>query len=46
MKIDGYDVTIVVEPLKELRDVLVVYINGKWKAKWLTEDCEEHRRFQ
>ena len=45
MKIDGYDVTIVVEPLKALKNVLVVYMNGELKGKWLSEDCEERRRF-
>ena len=45
MKIDGYDVTVVVEPLKALKNVLVVYVNGEWKGKWLSEDCEERRRF-
>lgn len=45
MKIDGYNVTIVVEPLKALKNVLVVYVNDKLKCTWLSEDCEERRRF-
>lgn len=45
LKVDDYDVSIVVEPLKPLKNVLVVYVNGEWKGKWLSEDCEERRRF-
>lgn len=43
--IDGFEVTVVVEPYTALKNVFTVYVNGSWKGKWLSEDCEERRRF-
>lgn len=43
--IDDFEVTVVVEPYTALKNVFVVYVNGAWKGKWLSEDCEERRRF-
>ncbi|WP_338414747.1 hypothetical protein [uncultured Sphaerotilus sp.] len=41
---DGYKLTISREQEKN-KLVLVVYVNGVWKGEWLTNDCEERRRF-
>lgn len=43
--IDGLEVTVVVEPYMALKNVFTVYVNGSLKGKWLSEDCEERRRF-
>ncbi|MCM1008309.1 MAG: hypothetical protein NC485_10335 [Ruminococcus flavefaciens] len=45
LKIDGYDVTVNVEPEKNLKYVLSVYIDGKIKMDWLTQDCEIRQKF-
>lgn len=42
---DGYNVTLVKEQYNENKLCVAVYIDGKIKGKWLTEDCEERRRF-
>ena len=40
MQIDGYKITVVVEPLKGMKLVLMVYVDGYFRGKWLTEDCD------
>jgi len=45
LKIDGYEVTVNVEPEKNLKYILAIYIDGKIKMDWLTEDCEIRRKF-
>ena len=45
MQIDGYEITVVVEPFKSLKMGLMVYVDGQFKGKWLTEDCDIRRRF-
>lgn len=45
MQIDGYKITVVVEPLKGMKLVLMVYVDGYFRGKWLTEDCDIRRRF-
>lgn len=42
---DGYDVVIIRHRLTEMRDCLVVYINGKFDRQWWRADGEERRRF-
>jgi len=41
LKIDEYEVSIVLERIDQFKNGLIVYVNGKH----LTEDCEERRRF-
>ena len=43
--VDGYKITVVVEPLKGMKLVLMVYVDGYFRGKWLTEDCDIRRRF-
>ena len=43
--IDGYGITIERIRMSEMRDALMVYVNGQFIGKWLSEDCEERRRF-
>ena len=45
MQIDGYEITVVVEPLKGMKLVLMVYVDGYFRGKWLTEDCDIRKRF-
>lgn len=35
LKIDGYEVTVNVEPRKNLKVVLAVYVNGEIQTKWM-----------
>jgi hypothetical protein len=42
---DGYRLSIQRARLTKMRDCLVIYVNGVFKGKWMTEDCEERRRF-
>lgn len=43
--VDGYRLTIQRVRASEMRDELMVYVNGKFIGKWISEDCEERRRF-
>lgn len=45
LKIDGYEVTIIVEPVKTLKYELVVYVDNKIKGEWLMNDCEIRNKF-
>lgn len=45
LKIDGYEVTVNVEPEKNLKYVLAVYVDGKIKMKWIDEDCDIRKKF-
>lgn len=45
LKIDGYEVSLALKQVSQFSNAIVVYINGKFLGKWLTEDCEERRRF-
>lgn len=43
---DGYEVTLQLRMLRGMfRNGILVFVNGNFKGKWLTEDCEERRRF-
>jgi hypothetical protein len=41
---DGYKLTLQVHRDK-MRLVIMTYINGHFKGIWMSEDCEERRRF-
>lgn len=45
LKADGYDVTLILERVGIYKNMIMVYIDGKFQGKWLSEDCEERRRF-
>lgn len=45
LKVDGYNVTLILERVGIYKNMIMVYIDGKWQGKWLTEDCEERCRF-
>jgi hypothetical protein len=45
LKADGYDVALVLERVGAYKNMIMVYIDGKFQGKWLAEDCEERRRF-
>lgn len=45
LKIDGYEVSLALRQVSQFRNAIVVYINGEFRGKWLSEDCEERRRF-
>lgn len=44
LQCDGYRATLEVQRDK-MRMVVMVYVDGRFKGKWITEDCEERRRF-
>lgn len=43
--VDGYEVSLYLSQVSQFRNAIVIYINGEFRGKWLTEDCEERRRF-
>lgn len=45
MTIDGYNISIITVEYKPLRYCYEIFVDGKFKLKWLTEDCEIRRRF-
>lgn len=45
LRCDGYKLDIRLLPSGSYKNVLIVYVNGEVKGKWLFESCEEQRRF-
>ncbi len=45
LKADGYDVTLILERVGIYKNMIMVYVGGQFQGKWLSEDCEERRRF-
>ncbi len=45
LKVDEYEVTLILERVSTYKNMIMVYIGGEFKGKWLAEDCEERRRF-
>ena len=43
--VDGYEVSLYLRQVSQFKNAIVVYINGEFRGKWITEDCEERRRF-
>lgn len=43
--VDGYLITIERSRATEMRDVFICYVDGVFRGKWTTEDCEIRRRF-
>lgn len=42
---DGYEVTLILGPISQFKNAILVYINGQIKGEWLNTDCEYRRRF-
>jgi hypothetical protein len=42
---DGYQLGIYRARRTEMRDCLVIYVNGVFRGEWATKDCEERKRF-
>lgn len=45
LKFDGFDVCLRLRQCSQFKNAIFVYVNGEFQGKWLTEDCEERRRF-
>jgi len=45
LKIDGYEISLAVHPVNKFKFAICIYVNGVIKGNYLTEDCEERRRF-
>lgn len=45
LRADEYDITLILERVGVYKNMIMVYIDGQFKGKWLSEDCEERRRF-
>ncbi len=45
LKIDDYNVTLRLERENAFKNVIVIYVDGKFKAEWLTKDCDIRSRF-
>lgn len=45
LKVDGYDITLILERVSVYQNKIMVYISGEFRVQWMTEDCEERRRF-
>lgn len=43
--VDGYHITLRMEPKTMYKNEIALYIDGKFEWKWCTEDCEIRRRF-
>jgi hypothetical protein len=42
---DGYKVSLELERDGKFKNVIMVYIDGKFLGVWMTQDCEQRRRF-
>lgn len=45
LKVDGYDLTLIVKQIKPLKFSIVTYVNGEFKGIWLKGDSDESKRF-
>ena len=45
LKADGYEVALTLKRVSTYKNAIMIYVGGVFKGKWLTEDCEERRRF-
>ena len=45
LKVDGYDITLILERVSVYQNKIMVYIGGEFRGQWMAEDCEERRRF-
>jgi hypothetical protein len=45
LKIDGYEISILLKRTNQFKNELAVYVNGLIKGEWLIKECEESRRF-
>ena len=45
LKIDGYSVVLTLERVDTYRNKIMVYVNDEFRFIWVTQDCEERRRF-
>lgn len=45
LKVDGYDITLILERVGVYQNKIMVYIGGEFRGQWMAEDCEERRRF-
>jgi hypothetical protein len=45
LKVDGYDVALMLQRVSTYKNAISIYIGGVFKGVWLMDDCEERRRF-
>ena len=45
LKVDGYEVAIMLQRVSTYKNAISIYIGGVFKGAWLVDDCEERRRF-
>jgi hypothetical protein len=45
LRCDDFIITLMVQPVKGLRNGIFVYINGKFASKWMRGGYEESKRF-
>lgn len=45
LDVDGYKVSIRMARATPYKNVVQLFVNGEFKGKWLTTECEERRRF-
>ncbi len=45
LKVDGYELYLILLPDKGLKQSIAVYVNGSIKGEWISNDCEIRRRF-
>ena len=46
LKVDGYDITLILERVSVYQNKIMVYIGGEFRGQWMAEDCEVRRRFR
>lgn len=45
LDIDGFEVTLQLVRVSTYKNAIQIFVNGCFKGKWITTDCEERRRF-
>lgn len=43
LKVDGYDITLILERVSVYQNKIMVYIGGEFRGQWMAEDCEVRR---
>lgn len=45
LKCDKFEIALVLERIDQFTNGIMVYVNGVFEGRWVTNDCEERRRF-
>lgn len=45
LKVDDYNIALILERVSTYKNAIMIYVNDSFQFQWMSEDCEERRRF-